>query len=197
MVSLDPNVAIRVRSPSDQNLILELPGPQARLQEVSAKLRGGLLPQGLEDRSPDLAGEESRARLDALSLVRNQKIFVDNGVTVLGCQPARTGRHRRFDRRARGEDREAAQREEPRRDVRSAGGRNSRPLSMLTAAENRTTGSCSSGRTCARGHRAPPGHYDKDVALRRPPGLDDERITVSGPATSRPASTSARPTRRS
>src|SRR5215212_140401 len=89
MVSLDPNVAIRVRSPSDQNLILELQGPQARLQEVLSKLRGGLLPQGLKIEVPTTLEKNREHGLDALSLVRNQKIFVDNGVTVLGCQPAR------------------------------------------------------------------------------------------------------------
>src|SRR5213078_3233363 len=52
VVSVDPNVAIRVRSPADQNLILELQGPQARLQDVLSKLRGGLLPQGLKIEVP-------------------------------------------------------------------------------------------------------------------------------------------------
>jgi len=184
MVSLDPNVAIRVRSPSDQNLILELQGPQARLQEVLSKLRGGLLPQGLRIEVPTSLEKNREHGLDALSLVRNQKIFVDNGVTVLGCQPARLDiivdsmveREAKIVKPPSAKNLDAAF-DPPA--VRLRG-----PLSVFTAAENANNGQLliwADLRDTVTG--GAPGHYAKDVALRRPPGLEDERITVSGPAT--------------
>src|SRR5947208_12416100 len=45
LVSVDPNVAVTLNRAQDKNLILELQGPQARLQDVLTKLRGGMLPQ--------------------------------------------------------------------------------------------------------------------------------------------------------
>src|SRR5438874_2507390 len=47
LVSVDPNAVVSVRSPADKNLILELQGPQARLQDVLAKLQRGSNPAGL------------------------------------------------------------------------------------------------------------------------------------------------------
>ena len=184
MVSLDPNVAIRVRSPSDQNLILELQGPQARLQEVLSKLRGGLLPQGLKIEVPTSLEKNREHGLDALSLVRNQKIFVDNGVTVLGCQPARLDfivdsmveREAKIVKPPSAKNLDAAF-DPPAVRIRG-------PLSVFTAAENANGGQLMIWADLRDDvTRAPPGHYDKEVALRRPPGLEDERITVSGPAT--------------
>lgn len=184
MVSLDPNVAIRVRSPSDQNLILELQGPQARLQEVLSKLRGGLLPQGLKIEVPTSLEKNREHGLDALSLVRNQKIFVDNGVTVLGCQPVRLDiivdsmveREAKIVKPPSAKNLDAAF-DPPAVRIRG-------PLSVFTAAENANNGQLLIWADLRDDvTRAMPGHYDKEVALRRPPGLEDERITVNGPAT--------------
>src|SRR5438552_13254555 len=52
LVSVDPNVAVTLNRAQDKNLILELQGPQARLQDVLTKLRGGMLPQGLRIEVP-------------------------------------------------------------------------------------------------------------------------------------------------
>jgi len=184
MVSLDPNVAIRVRSPSDQNLILELQGPQARLQDVLFKLRGGLLPQGLKIEVPTSLEKNREHRLDALSLVRNQKIFVDNGVTVLGCQPAGLDvivdsiveKQATIVKPPSAKNVDATF-DPPEVKVRG-------PMSMLTAVENQNNGQLLIWADLREDvTKAQPNHYDKEVALRRPPGLDDERITVSGPAT--------------
>jgi hypothetical protein len=181
MVSLDPNVSIRVRSPSDQNLILELQGPQARLQDVLAKLRGGLLPQGLRIEVPTSLEKNREHGLDALSLVRNQKIFVDYGVTVLGCQPARLDiivdsmveREVKIIAPPSAKNLNAVF--EP-ATVKIAG-----PQSVLIAAEN--NGQLVLWADVRDEVARAPGHYDKDVALRRPPPLEDDRITIKGPAT--------------
>src|SRR5438045_3684429 len=68
------------------------PGPrsassQARVQEVVTKLQRGQMPQGLRLDVPNSLEVNHEHRLPTLDLVRNQKIFVDNGVTVLGVQP--------------------------------------------------------------------------------------------------------------
>src|SRR5256885_10954011 len=52
LVSVDPNGSVGLNRAQDKNLVLELQGPQARLQAVLAKLRGGLLPQGLKIEVP-------------------------------------------------------------------------------------------------------------------------------------------------
>jgi hypothetical protein len=58
------------------------------------------------------------------------------------------------------------------------------PLSLLTTAENQNNGQLLIWADLREDvTKAAPNHYGKEVALRRPPGLDDERITVSGPAT--------------
>ena len=48
LTSIEPNRIISLKPPQDTNLVLELVGPQARLQELLTKLRGGQMPQGIK-----------------------------------------------------------------------------------------------------------------------------------------------------
>src|SRR5690348_958680 len=45
LASVDPNVAVSLSRAQDKNLLLELQGPQARLQDVLTALQRGLRPQ--------------------------------------------------------------------------------------------------------------------------------------------------------
>ena len=47
LVSSDPNRIVSLKPPQDKNLVLELQGPQGRLQELLSRLRGGNMPEGL------------------------------------------------------------------------------------------------------------------------------------------------------
>src|SRR6059058_717573 len=47
LVSIDPNVSVSLSRTQDKNLLLELQGPQARLQDVLTALQRGFNPQGL------------------------------------------------------------------------------------------------------------------------------------------------------
>jgi hypothetical protein len=90
LVNNSPDRVVMLRFPADKNLVLELQGPQGRLQEVLNKLSGANKPQALRIEVPANALELNReTSLDALMLVRQQRIFADNGITVLGCQPPR------------------------------------------------------------------------------------------------------------
>src|SRR4051812_47853617 len=82
LVTVDTDRVVSLKPPQDKNLVLELQGPQARLQEVLTKLRGGTMPQGLRIEVPTSLEVNREHRLDTLGLVRSQKIFIDNGVTV-------------------------------------------------------------------------------------------------------------------
>lgn len=81
---------VNVKLPQDMNLILELQGPQARLQEVLNELRGGKgTPRGLDIELPASWEVNRDHRPDTLPLIRDHKTFVNNGVTVLSVQPAK------------------------------------------------------------------------------------------------------------
>jgi hypothetical protein len=89
IVTSDDRVAT-VKVPEDMNLVLELQGPQGRLQEVLDELRGGKgTPRGLDIELPPSLEVNREHRPDTLTLLRNHKTFVSNGVTVLSVQPAR------------------------------------------------------------------------------------------------------------
>src|SRR5215207_3808439 len=89
LATIDPNLVVALTPRQDKNLILELQGPQARLQEVLQTLRGGMMPQGLRIDIPLNLTPNREHEIPTLSLVQNQKIFTDNGVLVLGVQPSR------------------------------------------------------------------------------------------------------------
>src|SRR5438477_4433687 len=47
LVSVDPTRVITLKPNQDNNLIVDLEGPQARVQQLLQQLRGGLAPQGI------------------------------------------------------------------------------------------------------------------------------------------------------
>ncbi len=91
LVSVDPNrIVSLVDRKQDMNLIVDLQGPQARVQEVLDKIRGGTSesPHGLRlEVNPSLSPQKEH-EINAVELLRRQKIFSDYGISVLRCQPA-------------------------------------------------------------------------------------------------------------
>jgi hypothetical protein len=88
LVSVDPNRIVTL-SRGDKNLIVDLQGPQARVQDVLQKIRGGQneTPRGIRlEVDPSLSANKEH-EINAAALLRSQKIFSDYGLTVLGCQP--------------------------------------------------------------------------------------------------------------
>jgi hypothetical protein len=182
-VSIDPNVSIKVMSPPDQNLVLELQGPQARLQDVLGKLRGGMLPLGLKIEIPTTLEKNRVHPLMALELVRNQKIFNDNGVTVLSCQPARIDVM--LDAIV---ERDAKITRPP--TVTNVDGtftpamvKVRGPSSVIDAAEKRNAGQLLIWADLDQIARSPAGPVSKEIGLRKPPELDDDRVVVTGAST--------------
>jgi hypothetical protein len=189
LISVDPNRVVTLKPPQDKNLLVQLEGPRARLQDVLAKLRGGLLPQGLKIEVPTTLEVNQEHGLDVLPRVSNQKIFVDSGVSVSGCQPARL--QVRVDALV---EREA-------KIIRPPGARNvdasftpptvkvRGPLEVLNRAEQRG-GPENAGQLVLLADlrdqiNSPPGSYEvKDVVLRRPAELEDERVTILVPSPS-------------
>ncbi len=183
LASVDPNVSVSLSRAQDKNLLLELQGPQARLQDVLTALQRGLKPQELRIEVPPSLEKNRIHGLDVLSLVRNQKIFMDNGVTVLSCQPARLDvmvdavveREAKIVRPPGAKNVDATF-DPPTVKVRG-------PLSLLNRVEQENGGQILVWADLRDEMARAPGHIDKDVALRRPGDLEDERVTVNGPTT--------------
>ena len=87
LVSNDANRVISLKQPQDANVVLDLIGPQARLQELLARLRGGQMPQGLKLEIPTTYSVGHDYTLSTADLVGSQRIFRDYGVTVHNVQP--------------------------------------------------------------------------------------------------------------
>jgi hypothetical protein len=167
----------------DENLILNLTGPRARVNDVLNKLRGGRDPRGLQLEIPKL-DLNRETPIDALPLVRNQRIFIDNGITVLSCQPPRL--NVQVDEKV---EREATIVRPPARNnidatfipptVKVRG-----PLGALQRAEQTLGGQLIVHGDFTGEPLKQPGHYDLPAAglpepvLRKPPELMDERIEV-------------------
>jgi len=152
---------------------------------VVAKLHGGLLPQGLRIEVPT-SGEITEHFLDTLPLVKDQKIFIDSGVSVLKCQPAKLkvledALVERDARVVRPPDLTNVGATFKPETVKVKG-----PLSVLQRAE-KVLRAENPGRLVLYADLhdesiKPAGHYEvKDVQLRRPPELEDERVSISGP----------------
>jgi hypothetical protein len=197
LFSADRSRVVSLKPPQDKNLILKLQGPRAKLSDVVAKLHGGLLPTGLRIEVPAAGGDLHEYFVDALPLVKNQKIFVDSGVSVLGCQPAKLAvlEDSYVEREAKvvrppDVTNVVATFDPPTVKVKG-------PLMVLTRAEKAPRAE-SPGKLVLYGDlhdeaMKPAGHYEpKEVVLRRPPELEDERVSISGPTTIR-ASVDVRP----
>jgi hypothetical protein len=90
LVSPDPgNMAVELMpKQQDSNVVVELQGPRARLQNVLQRLRGGTQLQGLRlEIDRNLAPGEHT--LPTSQLVGNNPIFTQNGITVTRTQPER------------------------------------------------------------------------------------------------------------
>jgi hypothetical protein len=88
LVSPDANKTVELAPRQDSNLLLELQGPRARLQNVLQRLRGGALLQGLR-LEIDRNLSSGTHTLSTASLVANNSIFTQNGITVTRTQPER------------------------------------------------------------------------------------------------------------
>lgn len=183
LVNTNPDRSVWLKPPQDKNLILELAGPQGRLESVLADIRGGKEPEGLRLEIPpnlDLNREHS---LDALPLVRHQRLFVEAGITVLACQPARLQvqvdqlieREAKIVKAPQAKNIEATF-EPPTVKVRG-------PLSLLSNGSSLAVyADLSSEALKQPGRYKLPGPGLPDVLLRKPPELDDERVTIITPS---------------
>src|SRR5213595_2266122 len=77
---VDPSRIVTLIRPADRNVMLELEGPQANLQEVVQKLQAGEFPHGLQLDIPMTFGADREHQIPALSLIQNQRIFRDKGI---------------------------------------------------------------------------------------------------------------------
>ncbi len=90
LTSAEPNRVVSLKpNTQDTNFVLDLFGPQARLQELRNKLGGGQMPQGLKLEIPSTYTPGRDYTLSTMDLVGNQRIFRDYGVTVQHVQPLR------------------------------------------------------------------------------------------------------------
>ena len=87
IVSTDPNRLVTLRPPQDSNVVVELEGPRARVQEVLHRLRGGAFPQGLRIEIDKAMLPNRDHQLRTISLIANHPLFRDNGITVTRTQP--------------------------------------------------------------------------------------------------------------
>ena len=168
----------------DENLILKLTGPRARVNDVLSRLRGGRDPRGLHLEVPAKLDLNRETTLEALPLVRSQRIFVDNGITVLSAQPPRLSVQ--VDEKV---DREAMIALPPARKNMEATFEPSTvkiqgPLTALRNAEQAMGGQLVVHADFTGGAVNQPGRYSlpgpglPDVVLRKPMELQDERIQI-------------------
>src|SRR5688572_10670665 len=87
LVSTDPNRLVTLRPPQDSNVVVELEGPRARVQDVLHRLRGGAFPQGLRINIDKTLLPNRDHQLRTISLIANHELFRDNGITVTRTQP--------------------------------------------------------------------------------------------------------------
>jgi len=91
LTSADANRVVTLKPPQDTNLVLELSGPQAQLQELLNRLHGGSMPQGLRLEVPTSYSPGQDYTVRTYDLVSNQRVFAQYGVTVspTNVQPAK------------------------------------------------------------------------------------------------------------
>jgi len=87
IVSTDPNRLVTLRPPQDSNVVVELEGPRARVQDVLHRLRGGEFPQGLRIEIDKALLPNRDHQLRTISLIANHDLFRHNGITVTRTQP--------------------------------------------------------------------------------------------------------------
>jgi hypothetical protein len=185
LVSVDPNRVVTLNVRQDKNLMVDLQGPQARVQDVLQRLRGGAgtAPQGIRLEVDSSLSPNKEHEINAAQLLRSQKIFSDYGITVLSCQPARllvtvdqvVERDARIIPPPSVENLEASSTFEP-PFVKIRG-----PKSKLDEA----AASMEGGRLVVYAEipedvLGNPRHHDlADVSIQRPPALMDDRISIA------------------
>ncbi len=184
LTSSDPNRIVSLKPPQDKNVVLELQGPQGRLQELLTRFRGGTMPEGLKVEVPPNYQWNQDWTLDTLPLVRGQKIFADYGVTVLGVQPTRieVSIDQLIEREARVVVAPGLKNVDATFDPSTVKIRG--PLRLLNRAAQAPNTHDDSGRLLIYGdvRTTPQGHHDEeDVLLTRPAELQDERVAVVAP----------------
>jgi hypothetical protein len=85
---VDPDKLVTLKPPQDSNVVIDFEGPRARVEQVLQRLRGGGQMRGLEVLvDPKNAGREYQVPIG--TLVANNDMFKQNGITVTRCQPER------------------------------------------------------------------------------------------------------------
>jgi hypothetical protein len=154
------------------------------VNNVLNQLRGGREPRGLQLEVPTKLELNAQTTLETLPLVRNQRIFIDNGITVLSAQPPRLAVQ--VDEKV---ERDATIVVPPGRKnvdatfvpstVKLRG-----PLSALQAAEQKLGGQLVVHGDFGGDALKLPGNYNlpgpglPDIVLRKPIELQDERIEI-------------------
>lgn len=184
LTSSDPNRIVSLKPPQDKNLVLELQGPQGRLQELLSRLRAGTMPEGLKVDVPTSYQVNQDWTLDTLPLVRGQKIFADYGVTVLGVQPTRieVAIDQLVEREARVVTTPTIKNVDATFDPPTVKVRG--PMRLLNRALQAPAAHDDSGRLVIYGdvRTTPQGHHDEeDVLLTRPSELQDDRVALIAP----------------
>ncbi len=87
IVSTDPNRLVTLRPPQDSNVVVELEGPRARVQDVLQRLRGGEFPQGLRVGIDTALLPNRDHQQRTMNLIANHDLFRDSGITVTRTQP--------------------------------------------------------------------------------------------------------------
>jgi hypothetical protein len=85
IVNTDAGRVVSVRQ--DRNLLLELNGPRAAVDQVLEQLRGGRDPKGLQLELPAKLDLNRETNVPTLPMVRGQRVFLDKGITVISVQP--------------------------------------------------------------------------------------------------------------
>lgn len=87
LISPDPDRLVTLKPPQDSNVVVELEGPRARVQDVLQRLRGGAFPQGLRIQVDPALEPNRDHQLPTISLIANHELFRSNGITVTRTQP--------------------------------------------------------------------------------------------------------------
>jgi hypothetical protein len=188
LVSVDPNRVVTLNSRQDKNLMVDLQGPQARVQDVLQKLRGGAgtAPQGIRLEVDRALTPNKEHDINAAQLLRSQKIFSDYGITVLSCQPARllvmvdqvVERDARVVPPPSVENLDASSTFDPPY-VKVRGPKSKLDEAAAAQEGNRLVVYAEIPEEVLRD----PRHHDlPEISLQRPPALSDDRITITGGA---------------
>ena len=87
LVTGDNDRLVTLKPPQDSNVVVELEGPRARVQDVLHRLRGGEFPQGLRIEVDRTLEANRDHQLPTIALIANHPLFRSSGITVTRTQP--------------------------------------------------------------------------------------------------------------